>query len=89
MRSVVFATLFLTACASAPPVEPSRPPPPTVDIPVARSCLPEKRPARPTTYTARELVKLDDYKLVLALRRDSILLAVYASELEAILKACE
>ena len=88
MRFAVFAALLLAGCATAP-VEPNHRPPASVDVPVATSCLPTDRPVRPTTFSDRELAALDDYKLVLGLRRDALRLAVYARELEALLKACE
>lgn len=87
MRFVLFSTLLLTGCATVP--EPDNRPPASVDVPVAVSCLPVDRPVRPTTYTDRELAALDDYKLVLALRRDSVSLFNYARALEALVRACE
>lgn len=87
MRFVLFAVLLLTGCATVP--EPDNRPPASVDVPVAVSCLPADRPVRPTTYADRELAGLDDYKLVLALRRDAVSLNRYARELEALLKGCE
>lgn len=87
MRSVVFAVLLLSGCATV--AEPDYRPPATVEVPVRVPCLPADRPVRPTIYADRELAKLDDYKLVLALRRDAIHLAAYARELEALIKACE
>jgi hypothetical protein len=86
MRSVLFAVLLLTGCATATP---DHRPPATVDVPVAISCLPVDRPVRPTTYSDRDLAALDDYKLVLALRRDSLLLWSYARQLESLVKGCE
>lgn len=87
MRSVLFSVLALTGCATAPDVITK--PPASIDVPVAVSCLPADRPARPATFTDRELAALDDYKLVLGLRRDTLHLRAYARELEALLKACE
>ena len=87
MRTSLFAALLLTACATPPEVITK--PPPSVDVPVAVSCLPADRPARPATFTDRELAQLDDYKLVLGLRRDTLHLRAYPAELEALLKACQ
>lgn len=87
MRSIAFAVLLLTGCATAP--VPDNRPPASVDVPVAVSCLPVDRPVRPTIFSDRDLKALDDYKFVLALRRDAVALFLYARELEAVLKACE
>lgn len=87
MRSTAFAVLLLSGCATAPEVVTR--PPPSIDVPVAVSCLPAERPARPATFTDRELAQLDDYKLVLGMRRDTLQLRAYTAELEALLKACQ
>ena len=87
MRTSLFAVLLLSACATPPEVITK--PPPSIDVPVAVSCLPAERPARPATFSDRELAALDDYKLVLGLRRDALQLRTYTRELEALLKACE
>lgn len=87
MRFALFAMLLLTACATVP--EPDTRPPATVEVPVRVACLPADRPVRPSTYTDKDLAALDDYKLVLGLRRDALALARYTRELEAIVKACE
>lgn len=88
MKWTLFWTLLaLAGCATTP--DPDYRPPASVDVPVATSCLPADRPVRPTTYTDRELAKLDDYKLVLALRKDAVALRRYVSELEAVLAACK
>lgn len=83
MKAVAAACLALLAgCQSMPGM------PKTVDVPVAVSCLPAAMPARPAIYTDAELLKMDDFRLVIALQHNAARLGDYLAELEAILIAC-
>lgn len=83
MKAVAAACLALLAgCQSMPGM------PTTVDVPVAVSCLPAVMPPRPEVFTDAELLKMDDFRLVIALRQNAARLGDYLSELEALLRAC-
>jgi uncharacterized lipoprotein YajG len=77
---------LLTGCQT-PPTTISIPEPIEVRIPVPVSCV-SSMPAKPELLTDQELATQTDYGLVLALRREQLLLRTYVSELEAILMAC-
>ena len=76
--------LLLAGCAARPVVVTE-----TVEVrvPVPVPCIAEM-PARPAVMTDAELLALDDYRAVVALRRDRMLLVQYAAEAEAVMRPC-
>lgn len=78
--------ILLAGCAGTPTVV-SIPEPVTVKIPVPVSCV-SAMPAKPATTTDQELAAMNDYALVLALRREVLTLRGYLAELEAVLTGC-
>jgi hypothetical protein len=62
--------------------------PPTADVAVAVSCV-ESRPARPEFRTDSEILALDDYRAVLALRADRLKAERYIKALEDVVDVCE
>jgi hypothetical protein len=75
----VIAMLVLSGCATK--VQ-------TIEVPVAVSCVKE-RPARPEFRTDAEIVALDDYRAVYALRAERTKAAKYIGELEDVVTVCE
>ncbi len=76
--------LLLAGCQAAP-VTIDRPV--RVDVPVPVACL-TSIPARPATTADAELRGLDDYRLVLTLWRDLLVLRSHLDALEALLAPC-
>ncbi len=76
--------LLLAGCQAAP-VTIDRPV--RVDVPVPVACL-TSIPARPATTADAELRGLDDYRLVLTIWRDLLVLRGHVSALEALLAPC-
>ena len=78
--SLLCGTAILAGCAT---------PPPTVEIPVAVSCLPKNAPAKPATSTNAALKAMDDEKLVLTIAAERLDLISYAAEADAAIQACK
>ena len=64
-------------------------PPPTVEIPVAVSCLPTAVPARPAIISNADLKALDDEGLVLTIAAERLSLIGYSAQAEAVIQACK
>lgn len=76
--------LLLAGCQSAP-VTIDRPV--RVEVPVPVACL-SSVPPRPATTDDKALQLLDDYRLVLTIWRDLLVLRGYVAALEALLAPC-
>lgn len=76
--------LLLAGCQAAP-VTIDRPV--RVDVPVPVACL-SSVPPRPATTDDQALHLLDDYRLVLTIWRDLLVLRGYVAALEALLAPC-
>lgn len=76
--------LLLAGCQSAP-VTIDRPV--RVEVPVPVACL-SSVPPRPATTDDQALHLLDDYRLVLTIWRDLLVLRGYVAALEALLAPC-
>ena len=63
-------------------------PSPTVEIPVAVSCIPKDAPRAPQTASNAALAALDDYRLVITIAAERDALQVYAAQADAIIEAC-
>jgi len=64
-------------------------PPPTVEIPIAISCLPQAVPARPAVSSNADLKALDDEGLVLTIAAERLSLIGYSAQAEAVIQACK
>lgn len=71
---------LLWGCATAPQVV-------EVRVPVPVPCVTEI-PAAPSVTPDERLVAMDDYRLVLTLARERLLLIGHVAELRAVLEAC-
>ena len=78
----IAAAALLTGCQSLPGL------PSSVDVPVGVSCLPATMPTRPEIFSDADLLTMDDFRLVIALRQNAARLGDYLNELEAVLRAC-
>lgn len=76
--------LLLAGCAARPVVVSESV---EVRVPVPVACIAEM-PVRPQTMPDAELLALDDYRVVVVLRRDRLLLEQYAAEAEAVMRPC-
>lgn len=75
---------LLAGCATRPVAIPE---PVEIPVPVRVPCIAEA-PVRPQIMPDAELLALDDYRAVVALRRDRLLLERYAAEAEAVIGTC-
>jgi catalase (peroxidase I) len=73
--------VVLAGCAG---IEPA----PTANVAVAVSCV-TGRPEKPEFRTDAEILALDDYRAVLAIRSERLKAAKYIGELEDIVDVCE
>ena len=80
-----WAILLLLAGCQAAPATIDRPV--RVDVPVPIACI-SSLPVRPPTTANVDLQSLDDYRLVLTIWRDLLVLRDYAAVLEALLAPC-
>lgn len=71
----------LTGCAALTP------PAPVAKIPVAVSCVAE-RPVSPLFRSDSEVLAMDDYRAVLALRAERLKARSYIGDLEDVVTAC-
>lgn len=79
--ALVIAVMLVTSgCASqqVPPVE----------IPVAVSCV-DQVPVEPLLYTDAEILAMDDYRAIVALRSDRAKATLYIRELEDVVDVCD
>lgn len=81
MRTLLLA-LLLAGCASGPQM------PERVEVPVQVPCI-ERVPEKPQTTPRDALLALDDYRFVLSLWRDRMLMEDYAAQLEATVEGCK
>jgi hypothetical protein len=75
---------LLVGCATRPV---SIPEPVEIPVPVRVPCIVET-PVRPQIMPDADLLSLDDYRAVVALRRDRLLLERYAAEADAVMRPC-
>lgn len=78
----ILVVVGLAGCASKGPKIPER-----VEVPVPVKCV-EKAPEKPGTVADSVLFGLDDYRLVLTMRRDLVLMRDYSAALEAAMAGC-
>lgn len=77
----IVLVLGMAGCGSVPPA-------PTADVAVAVSCV-TARPEKPDFRTDAEILALDDYRAVLAVRAERLKAQKYISELEDVVDVCE
>lgn len=79
----ILAVTLLTGCAST-----FEPPQPPTEVPVAVSCV-DERPERPQLRSEAEILAMDDYRAVLALRAERLKAELYIGKLEDVVTACQ